>query len=452
MSESLNQTKSNPVGPRMAAFIADAPDRHYAPAVIDMAKRCLVDWMGVAIGAHGEPVSAIVTEAALSWRSTGGARILFGGETAPALAALVNATMGHALDFDDTRGHSPSHLGSPTWSAALALAGDGNIDGAAALGAFITGYEVAALLGDRGFGTRVQRAGFHPTAVFGRLAAAAAGAVLLGLDRERAAHALGLAGTSGGGLTASFGTMAKPFHSGKAAMDGVQAAEMAARGFVAAGNLFDSQGAFADSFVQDSPTRFDGLEFTAGQSLFDNSFKPYACGKLIHGHIDAARELRAALAGRGIKEIHCAVAPHVTHLVGRPAPATPLEGKFSIAFCVALALCGYPVLPADFSAKRLADPRIRDSMGKTELRIDEDIGRYGAAMNIVLENGETLQTTVAFSRGNPENPVGWDDLKEKFDGLAGPVIGKQAAGLYDALRAIEEPGVLAQIFAMLGPR
>ncbi len=122
-----------------------------------------------------------------------------GNETTPALAALVNATMGHAFDFDDTRGHAPSHLSSPTWSAALAVASDRNIDGATALGAFITGYEVAAVLGDQGFGTRVQRAGFHPTAVFGRLSAAAASAVLHGLDREQATHALGLAGTPRGG-------------------------------------------------------------------------------------------------------------------------------------------------------------------------------------------------------------------------------------------------------------
>jgi 2-methylcitrate dehydratase PrpD len=445
----MTQKRTNPVGARMAAFIADSPGRHYDPAVVDMAKRCLVDWMGVAIGAHREPVSIIVNQTALAWRARGRARILFGDETAPALAALVNATMGHALDFDDTRGHAPSHLSSPTWSAALAVASDKQLDGAAALGAFIVGYEVSAVLGDQGFGVRMQRVGFHPTAVFGRLAAAAATAALLGLDRQQAAHALGLAGTSGGGLTASFGTMAKPYHSGKAAMDGVQAAELAARGFEAAVGLFDGEGAFADSFVQDSATRFDDLKFTAGQSLFDNSFKPYACGKLIHAHIDAARALRAAVAGRDIKKIRCSVAPHVKHLVGRPAPTTPLEGKFSIAFCVALALCGHRVLSQDFSARRLADPKIGDLIRKIELQVVEDIKRYGAMMDIVLEDGETLNAVVAVSRGNPENPLSWDDLKDKFNGLVGPVIGARAPHLYDALRMIEEPGSLIRIFEML---
>ena len=140
------------------------------------------------------------------------------------------------------------------------------------------------------------------------------------------------------------------------------------------------------------------------------------------------------------------------NLVGCPPPATLLEGKFSIAFCVALALCGEPTLPGKFSTERRADPPICDLMGKTGLRIEEDIGRHGASMNIVLEDGETLKTTVAFSCGNPENPVGWDDLKGKFDGLVRPVTGQQTADLYDVLRAIDEPGVLAHIFAMLGPR
>jgi 2-methylcitrate dehydratase PrpD len=434
---------TNPVGDKAAAFIAAAKDRTYSSDVIDMAKRCLVDWMGVAIGAVDQPVSRSVRETVLAWRAEGTAQILCGPKTAPALAALVNATMGHALDFDDTRGHAPSHLGSPTWSAVLALAQAQGADEEQALNAFITGYEIAAVLGDGGIGNRMQAAGFHPKPVFGRLAAASAASVLLGLSQDQAANALGAAATTAGGMTASFGTMGKPLHSGNGAMEGVLAAELASRGFEAAQHLFD--GAFADTLVQTEGPKLGDAAFTDGQSLFDNSFKPYACGKLIHGHIDAARDLREKLDIDSIETIHCQVAAISSKLVGHPTPTEPLQGKFSIAFCVAAALLGYPVQLADFSTERLEDPRVRGLMDRVTLSINADVGRYGAIMEITLNDGKTLRTSIERSRGNPENPVSWADLKEKFDGLVQPILGGQTDPLYHALRSFEQPGTLAQV-------
>ena len=314
----------------------------------------------------------------------------------------------------------------------------------------------AAVLGDvatdgPNFGNRMQAAGFHPTAVFGKLSAAAAAAALLGCDANQAAHALATAATFGGGLTASFGSMAKPLHSGKAAMDGIQAAELAKQGLVAARDVFEAPGGFAAAFVQTAPIPFDDVAFTAGASLADNSFKPYACGKLIHGHIDAARALREQCAGRPIKAIRCKAPPISARLVGRPLPTTHLEGKFSIAFCVAAALAGYPLLPGDFSDDRLADPIVRDLMGKVVVSVDAAMGRYGSRLDIDLATGETLSMTVAHSRGNPENPLSWEYLKAKFDGLVEPVLGKDTDALYDAIRTFEAPGAFGQILAIVAP-
>ena len=447
---------TNTLAERAADFIALTGTRRHSSGVIDQAKRCLVDWMGVAIGASGEPVSRTVVDTALAWGAQGDARILLGERTTPALAALANATMGHALDFDDTRGHAPSHLSSPSWAAALAVAEHHSLDGEAALGAFIAGYEISAVLGDvmagdNGFGNLMQGAGFHPTGVFGRLSSAAATVVLMGCDRDQTVNALATAATMGGGLTASFGTMAKPLHSGKAAMDGVHAAELAARGFVAARDVFEAPGGFANAFVQTATTNFDDVTFSPGESLFDNSFKPYACGKLIHGHIDAARELRDSWAGRPVAQIRCRVAEISTRLVGRPLPTTHLEGKFSVAFCIALALNGHPVLPGDFSAARLADPKVQDIMGKVALSPDSAVGRYGSVLEIELTDGEILRATVERSRGNPENPLSWDDLKTKFDGMVQPILGDRTSALYDALRAIDEPDGLSVIQTLIQP-
>ena len=443
---------NNPIGEAAADFIAAADTRTYSLDVIDLAKRCLVDWMGVAVGAVDQPVSHAIRETVISWGAEGRSQILCGPKTAPALAALVNATMGHALDFDDTRGHAPSHLSSPTWSAVLALAERHGLDEAAALNAFITGYEVAAVWGDGGIGNQMQAAGFHPTPVFGRLAAAAAASVLLGLNRDQILNALATAATSAGGMTASFGTMGKPFHSGNGAMEGVLAAEMAANGFTAARHIFDAAGGFADTLVQQDGPGLGDAPLTAGESLFDNSFKPYACGKLIHGHIDAARELRPQVEGRKVEAIRCTVAAISSKLVAHPMPTEPLQGKFSIAFCVAIALLGYPVQLADFSAERLADPRVQDLMPRVTLSLDPDIGRYGAEMEIDLADGTPLHTVVERSRGNPENPLSWDDLEAKFDGLVQPVLGDVSETLYETLRGFDQPGALAQTLDLVSAR
>src|SRR5207237_6141710 len=135
-------------------------------------------------------------------------------------------------------------------------------------------------IGD-GLGEPVSARGWHGTGVFGRLGAAAAASALLCLNPERALHGLGLAATQIGGLAASFGTMAKPFHAGKAAMDGVVAAQFAAAGFAAATGLFEPGGGLDTALVQDRSARFAPVDL-AGWHILDNSFKPYAACHLTH--------------------------------------------------------------------------------------------------------------------------------------------------------------------------
>src|SRR5438132_1443588 len=153
-----------------------------------------------------------------------------------------------------------------------------------------------------GLGEAVTARGWHSTGVFGRLGAAAAGAALLRLGAARALHALGSAATQSGGLTASFGTMAKPFHAGKAAMDGVVAAQLAAAGFTAATGLFEPGGGLDTALVQDRSVTFASLDTPgdlSGWRILDNSFKPYAACHLTHPAVDAARALAPLLADHG---------------------------------------------------------------------------------------------------------------------------------------------------------
>src|SRR5439155_22423260 len=148
-------------------------------------------------------------------------------------SALANGTLAHCLDFDDTYVRAITHTSAPVWAATLALGEEIGADEAAMLSAFVAGFETAARIGS-GLGEAVTARGWHGTGVFGRLGATAAASVLLRLDAKQSLHALGAAATQTGGVTASFGSMAKPFHAGRAAMGGIVAAPPAARGFGAA--------------------------------------------------------------------------------------------------------------------------------------------------------------------------------------------------------------------------
>jgi 2-methylcitrate dehydratase PrpD len=275
----------------IARFAGAYREREYPAQVVDAAKQCLVDWFGVCLGALDDPAAAYVQRIVDSWRSAGNASLLTGGRGAPVLAALVNGTLSHCLDYDDTHIESILHGSGPTWAAALAVGTDRGSEERDVLAAFITGFEVGARIGNRGVGVRLNHNGWHASCTLGRFSSAIAAGALLGLDERRIPHVLGTAATQVGGLTASIGSMAKPFQVGKAASDGVLAAELAAAGFEATTSLLDSDRGLLPTLFQDSSARVPPLTFDEGWEITRNSFKPYAACQLTHASIDSARRL-----------------------------------------------------------------------------------------------------------------------------------------------------------------
>ena len=427
-----------------ARFIASAPGRNDPTEAVDAARMVLVDTLGVALGAADEDAGRIVRKVALAWNSSGGAQILLGGRCAPAIAALINATHGHCLDYDDTHVGAVAHLGNPTWAAALAMGQHSGACDRDILNAFITGFEIGARLGI-GFGGAANLRGFHSTGMFGCLAAAAAAATLLGLDEPGIRNALGAAATQAAGLTASFGTMSKPFHAGKAAMNGVLAAELAAAGFDAADGLLEPQGGFGDAYVQDRAAVIQNLDFSGPLEITRNTLKPYASCLLTHPVIDAMRSVADAAAARPIDAIEVEVNPSCIKLAGNPDPQTGLEGKFSTAYCAALGLHGYGVTSADFSAQRVADPTLRDTLSRVTLIAAPDRIMTSARIRLSFADGGALDAETALARGNPGNPMSWDDLRTKFMALVTPVLGDHGAALYDLLRNFGDGDAMDEI-------
>jgi len=441
--------QATPISDAATRFIAGASQRRYSPEVLDAAKMCLVDWFGVAIGAANEPAARAVRRVAQSWGPKGRAHMLLGPAVSPASAALANGTMAHCMDYDDTHLDGAGHISAPTWAASLALAEEHGKTEGEALAAFITGFETSARLGGTGFGRKLQYQGFHPSSVFGRFAAAAAACVLLGLDRARIAHALGVAATTASGLNASFGTMSKPFHLGKAAMDGMLAADLAREGFEAATHLLDAPNGLSGTLVQDGSVKLEPVEFTDGLALLRNAYKPYACCKATHACVDAARELSAKLKPAEIERIVLGASPMTLRVAAKPDPRTPLEGKFSVAYCAALGLSGHPAVEGDFTETRLRDPGLRALMAKSEVAEQPGTELTEGFVEVRLTDGRSLRADVPLALGNPGNPMSWAGMEGKFAGLVEPALGKDTRTLFEALRRFEEPGTLAKVMTML---
>ncbi|MDP6389834.1 MAG: MmgE/PrpD family protein [Alphaproteobacteria bacterium] len=433
-----------------ARFVGAAKGRNYPGEIVDAARMCLVDWAGVAIGAESEGAGRAVRQVVAAWGTAGNACVLLGRPMAPTAAALINGTMAHCLDYDDTHVGSVAHISGPTWAAALAVgthlgAGEQDI-----VSAFITGFEVGARLGGGGLGQAVSRRGFHSTGIVGCLAAATASAVLMGLDEDGIVRALGAAATQTGGLTASFGTMSKPFHAGKAALNGVLAAELAAAGFEPARGLIEPGDGLAKAVVQDGVATVPTLDFSDGWEITRNTFKPYASCLLTHPVIDAARSLSGEVEGREIAAVEAVVHPMAIELAGKTAPTTGLEGKFSIAYCAALGLNGYPATFVDFSDERLTDEAVRTTTDRVEYVATEDMATTAARMVVRFADGAELDADVPLALGNPGNPMSWADMEEKFMALVSPVMGESASELFAVLRNFDEAGRLDALVELVG--
>lgn len=407
-------------------FIAHAAGRNHPPEVLDAARLCLADWLAVALGAEGEDAGRIVRETAASWGGSGRSTVLYGRPTAAPLAALANGTLAHCLDFDDTHMPSITHTSAPVWAATLALGEATGASEAAMLGAFVTGFETATRAG-KGLGQAVTARGLHSTCIWGRIGAAAAGSALLGLDAGRSAHALATAATQAGGLVASFGTMAKPFHAGKAAMDGIVAAELAARGFSAKPDVLEPGGGLDRAVIQDGSLELQEADFS-GWELLSNSFKPYAACHLVHPAVDAVR--KSGLGPSDVKAARVGVAPLCMQVTGGTdgRHTSPLAAKFDLRYCLAMAFGGRTLSARDFMEPWTLDAPTAELAGRITPRAEAAYGVATARLEIEATDGRALAIDVPVGKGHPGNPMTWEDMCAKLDGLVAPRLGAAAAG------------------------
>lgn len=426
----------------LASFVARATTMPLPEDVQEAGRQALADYIGVSVAGHADPAVKALRKLAKSWNAPGGARIFLGPQTQPAVAALLNGTMTHAMDLDDVHYAGGGHPSGPCWSAALALAQHRGLADATALRAFVAGYEVMARLGgggQSGVGRTLQHRGFHPTSIFGRAGAAASACVVLGLTKEEAASALGVAATTAGGLVGSFGTHSKPFHAGKAAMDGIMAAEMAQSGFLAASDLFETDKGILPSFLKDAEYVLPELDFTQQWYVLRNGYKRFASCRATHAAAEAAQGVRDRLGNRRIEAIKAYVNPIALVAAGNPAPKTGLEARFSTHCCIAMGLAGYRLSAFDFTDDVVNDPVVADLTPRVTCIPVKGQSEVAARLEITLSDGQTLEAVVDVVLGHPDMPLSWAQIEDKFKGLVEPVLGEtRANGLFVTVRRFGE--------------
>ena len=414
----------------LAQFVATHPSRGWSDAVDHEAHRTLMNWVGCAVGAvhHEAPRAAIA--AAMVLQSAPQASVL-GSSTKldMASAALVNGISSHTFDFDDTHLKTIIHPAGPVASAALAMAEHIGSKGRELIDALVIGIDVSCRVGNAMYPEHYDR-GWHITGSTGTLGAAAACARLLKLDVQQTAMALGIAASQPVGMREQFGTMTKPFHPGGAARAGLVSALLAQQGFTASPKALEAP----RGMMQTISTKNDWSEITheLGQrfEISFNSYKPFACGIVIHPSIDACSQLRAQFAAASIgldqiERVELKVHSLVLELTGKKEPADGLQAKFSVYHGCAAGLIFGRAAEEEFADDIVNRPDMLALRRKVVAVVDDRIDEASADVTAVLKDGQKIHIFVKHAIGSLENPMTDALLEGKFHGLADAVMGAE---------------------------
>ncbi|MEU4670314.1 MmgE/PrpD family protein [Amycolatopsis sp. NPDC023774] len=422
---------------RVAEFAASVRAKGLPPQLRDDAARRVLDVLGNSLAATGERPAAAVGALVREWGGNGRATAIGSGEKLPdPSAALLNGTLAHSLDFDDTHLPSVLHPSASVVPAALAVAESRGATGAQLLDAIGVGIEITVRLGMAGYDEELGNSvffehGLHATAICGALGGAAAAAMLSDVDEAGIADAIGIAASMGSGLLEAnrTGGTVKRVHCGWAAHAAVTAAGMARHGITGPPTVLEGRFGFLQAFCGDQ-AHVDEIVTGLGTDweLPGIFFKPYPCNHFTHAGIDAARRLRArGVDPASIAGLELGAPTAVLRTIGEPRedkihPKSGYHAAFSGPYTVAAAFLGgggLGVFHEDFTDEAAADPARLALAAKVtcvpDSRCDEIFPhQFPAVLRARLTDGTEVEERVDVNRGGPGNPLSADELATKF--------------------------------------
>jgi 2-methylcitrate dehydratase PrpD len=444
------------------AFIAAAALRDMPIDVVSQGKRCLIDGFGVILAGSTTPGSVIVRNyvAATTAREEASLLGADGIRTSAALAALANGASGHAMDYDDTQlSTTPDRtfglLTHPTLSplcASLAVAERMDLSGAAFLEAFLVGFEVECKIAEAIDPNHYNR-GFHSSGTIGTFGAAGAAAKLMKLSGEQLGHTLAIAASLSSGIRVNFGTMTKPLHMGRAAENGVFAAELASKGFTGGEDGLDGQWGFFQVFGGGADLSRLVPVLGGPYSIVKPgvSVKPYPCGSLSHPSLDAMLKVVTEydLKPDQIRAVRLRAGSNILEPLRYRVARNELEGKFSIPFLLSAIIIRRKAGIREFTDEFVQSDAVQRMMMRVSGVFDPAIEAQGfdkirSIVEVDLTDGRTLvQPSDDRYRGGPERPFTREELHGKFADCA--QLALDASRVTQALVQIEGIERLARI-------
>jgi 2-methylcitrate dehydratase PrpD len=467
VSDTATRTSTTGVSRAIADVLASTRYEDLPADVVEHTRRSITDWLGSALGGCTERPARLAQHVAAGLGVSNESTIFGAGRASAAAAAFANGVASHILELDDIHKGSTVHAAAPIIPAALAVAEREHVDGRAFMTAVTLGYEAAFRIGEAVNPSHYFF--FHPTGTVATFGAAVAAGSILKLTPGQMLDALGSAGTQAAALWEfnADGAMSKHLHPGKAAMNGVLAADLARAGFTGATRILEGErGFFRAMSTTHDPTRVsDGLG--RRWKIGENGYKLHACCGHTHTAVDCALEIRLRRNWREADVVAAVGGVEIEtygpgyEIVKEMQPRTPYQAKFSLAYCVCAALLEGSLGLGQFASERFGMDGVRaqtiaELLRRTRVVVATDLtAKYPAAwparVVVRLADGSVDRAASDFPRGHAENPVTTAELEAKFSSLVGSRFGDTVArAALVALHAVDRCTDMSVLLVEMG--
>ncbi len=438
----------------------DLPER-----VVNNSKMFIMDLLGNIIASRHVESSEIVLRTAQELGGKEQSTVIgCNYKTSAQMAALVNGTFGHAFDMDDDHRYGTQHSSVVVFPAILALAEQYGKSGKDVITAFAYGSEITIRLGEA-FEGQTYYQGFHPTGTCGVFGATGGAAKLLGLSEKEITYALGLAGSQAAGLLEwkAQGTWSKRYQAGHPAMCGVISALMAKNGYTAPTTVWDGQDGFLRAYSFKDIYNYEKVydEFGKRWEMADTSIKVHACCRFSAPLADAGVELyKRGIDYRNVERILARVNKYSIKVLTVPVetkadPQTVVDAQFSLPYAIACGLVKGHENIDDYTNESIRDPEVLGLAKKVEWMLDPEIEKvypkyYPCTVEVYMKDGSKEICHIEYPKGDPENPVSWDEAVEKFRFMAGHEMGSyKIEKIIDLCSRLDELENLDELIEML---
>ena len=441
----------------LANHVCDFSFSDLPSKVVDLAKIHLLDTIGCGIAGtqteEGEKIISAIKD------FDGNKEITIWGTTvktnAP-FAALINGTTSHSLELDDFG--ASIHPGATIIPASMAVAEKYGCSGRELITAIALGYDVAIRISHGAYCGVQTDFGWHPTGTCGSFGAAASVGKLLGLNKKELNWALGLAGTYTGGVWAFLadGAMSKRFHAGMAAMNGVIAGHLAKKGFTGPTQILEADfGGFYKTYMRDKYNLEEVIrKLGEDHKIMETGLKLYGCCRGVHGALDGILEMKKKfnLNYENIESITVRVNEHIKRITGKKRIETLLDAQMSLPYGVALAIVKGEVSLYKYSPNDLSNKKIQNLIKKIEMVVDSKLRGQSAILRVKTKDNKTYEHEIITPKGDPSNPLSWDDICKKFEALTKFILGDQkTSNVFDLIKNIESVNNVSELCGNIIP-